>query len=282
LFEDGSYSYESVLESSSFEDSLGAGFYERQDDGLMSVSGTGTNFSAGGAATAEFDFVALVDVDGSDSEISVALLTQTQTTASSATLDGEYFCGFFDSDLVGSVAQALFNGDGTGTVNILESTSGQTGGAPATYSVTTEGRVSLNFLGTRVVGGVMDDGNVIALAQTNNDGQGTGMCIKSTTDRVLDDMVGEYYGAYVDANGSTAIRDFRVFSDGTASYTVVADSFGNVVTLPVQLNFTVTPNGRISTGFQQGMVSADGRIAFLLLTRPGGQAEFAVYVRKTD
>lgn len=282
LFEDGGYSYEAVLESSTFEDSLGSGFYEREDDGLISVSSDDTDFSAGGVATAEFDFLALVDLDASDDEISVALLTESQTDASVATLDGEYFCGFIDTNFSGSIAQALLNGDGTGTVTILESTSGETASGAATYSVTSEGQLTLNFLGSRVVGGIMDDGNVVALTQTDSSTQGAGMCIKSSTSRVLDDMVGEYYGSYIDFNGTTSIRDFRVFSDGSASYTVVADSFGNVVTLPVQLNFAVTPNGRISTGFQQGMVSADGRIAFLLLTRPGGQPEFAVYVRKTD
>ncbi len=282
LFADGRFRYETVLESADFDDSLGSGFYEREDDGLMSVSGSDSDFSAGGVATAEFDLVALVDVDPSDDEISVAYLTEIQSDASAATLNGEYFCGFIDSDLAGSFAQAILNGDGTGTVNVLESTSGVTGGGAATYSVTSEGRVTLNFLGARVVGGVADNGNVVALTQTQSATQGAGMCIRASTAQSLAQVVGEYYGAYADTSASTAIRDFRVFSDGSANYTVVADSFGGLITLPVQLPFSVQPNGRISTGFEQGMVSSDGRIAFLMNSRPGGLPELAVYIRKTD
>ncbi len=282
LFADGRYVYEAVLESSDFEDSFGSGRYVREDDGLMSVAAVGDDFTAGGVATAEFDLVALVDVDASDGEVTLAYLTAVQTNASNATLNGEYFCGFIDTELVGSFAQVVLNGNGSGTVNILESTSGFTASGAVNYSVTSEGRSTLNFLGARLVGGVADNGNVVTLTQTTDDVQGAGMCIKASTGRTLADMVGEYYGAYGDTGGTTAIRDFRVFDDGSANYTVVADSFGGVVTLPVQVSFTVTPNGRISSGFEQGMVSADGRIAFLMVSRPGRMPELAVYIRKSD
>ncbi|MDJ0879204.1 MAG: hypothetical protein QNI86_11370 [Halieaceae bacterium] len=283
LFVDGSYSYEAVLESSTFIESFGSGMYEREDDGLLSVAGEDTDFSAGGVATLEFDLVALVDLDGSDNEVSVAYLTPTRTSASNAILSGEYFCGFLDTDPASSFTQATLNGDGTGTFDVLESTSGLTGGGPLTYAVTSEGSVILNIAGFRLVGGIADDGNVITLTRTEAIGQGSGMCIKASTDQSIATMVGEYYGASASSStASTSILELEVFAEGSAAFSVLVDSFGGGPTPLDETPFAVVENGRISSGFEQGMVSSDGRIAFLLVSRPDSQPEFTVYIRKSD
>ncbi len=281
LYADGRFDYQTVLESTVSVEDFGAGYYQREADGLVLLSSNNSDYSSGGAATAAFDLMALVDFDYTDGEISVALLTEALSGAGNSLLNGSYYCGFIDTDPAGSFAQVTLDGNGSGSVSILENTYNQVGSAPLTYSVAGDGSVTVNYAGYRVVGGVATNGDFIALTQTMESDQGAGMCVKTSSGKSLVSVAGNYYGVFASTAAATAVAELSVAGDGSASGSILADSYGNS-NVPAVLNpVSVQGDGRLVSGGEQGMISPDGRVGFLV-NASGGQPELTVYIRKSN
>lgn len=281
LFADRRYDYEAVLESNLGANDFGDGFYQRSFDGLVRVSANESGYQSAGAATAKFDLAALVDYDASDSEIWVALLTETLQGASNSTLNGTYYCGFIDTDTAGSYAQITLNGDGVGAILITDNTQGELGVAPVSYSVDSDGRMVMDYAGNRLVGGASANGDFVALTRTQDSVQGSGMCIRTSSGKSLDDVAGQYYGVYADAEPVTAVSELTIRRSGVVDSTLLADSNGASEAPAEPRGISVMGDGRLTVGSERGMVSPDGRVGFLVDASSDGQPSLTVYIRKT-
>ena len=256
--------------------------YQRQQDGLLAVRPEGGAYLSGGAATRTLDFLTLVDTDTGDGDISVAYAMQAQANGRAGLFSGTYYCAHISSRAPGYARffRAVFDGQGRGALNVISDRWGQSGSAAMQYQVFTDGTTTLDYLGLRLVGGLSADGSVFAAAEIDSEGRGAGICLRASSNKTLGTVQGSYYGAWLNLQPVTAVTDILVDVSGQTAESVLRDSLGGRSYFLAQDFMLVKFDGRLETRSDEGAVSPDGRIMFIVDTNPVSLPRLTVYIKK--
>ena len=212
---------------------------------------------------------------------------------SNASLSGEYITtAYFTMEYdVSSAAYSSmnFNGDGTGTDEIIFSSSaGDIESAPFTYSVNDDGTFFITFTedgeDTNLPGIVSSDGESFTIVSTQSDDFGITVGIKKSSGMSNVSLSGEYIMIqYINEEGASfEYISVNFADDGTGTFEVIYSSGGDEggagpFTYSVNddgtFSFTVTENGGGATF--PGIVSSDGESFTMVLTKSD---EFGIWV----
>ncbi|MEP5763557.1 MAG: hypothetical protein ABJ308_03155 [Halieaceae bacterium] len=258
-------------------------YYQRQGDGLLATGATSSSLVSGGGATVGLDFMTLVDTDSSDNEISVAYLMPELEEAAAGLFFGSYYCGHISTRQLGfsTFFRAVMTGNGTGAVELISDRYSRSGSTGATYQVFADGTATLDYDGRRLTGSLSADGSVFAGAEINDSGKGAAICLRSSSNRTLFDVIGSYYGAWMSAQPVSAVTDLLVSNTGQTAESVLRDSIGGRSYFLAADFLLAFGDGRLETSTNFGASSPDGRLMFIINTDPNKYPTLIVYVRKT-
>jgi hypothetical protein len=279
---DGSYRFTSLQAStrSSFDRTPAS--FQRLAGNLLLAGPTPDALSPSGGATAAGDFLAMVDTDTSDNEISVTYFMPEQTRADQSAFSGTYFCGHILSNGQALFFRANLDGKGGGGLIIISDRQGRDGlQAGISYNVSADGTTTLDYGGARLAGSLSANGSVFAATQISANLQGTLICLRTSMDKMVANVAGNYYGAWMSTQPVTGVTELQLDNQGQTTEVVVLDSVGGQNYALGQNFMLVKANGQIETRDADGAVSEDGRILFIVQTDPNKFPTLIVYVRKT-
>ncbi len=256
--------------------------FQRTPTGLLLTGPIGSNLGPGGAATANGDFLTLADTDTSDGEISVTYVMAKQSNASQDAFNGTYYCGHVLSNGQSLFFRANMNGKGEGNLVVLSRRLG--GGANQagiSYSVSEDGTTILDYAGARLAGSLSQDGSVFTATQVSPALQGAAICLRTSGDKIVSNLVGSYYGAWISTQPVTAVTELLLDKLGQTAEAVLLDSAGGRNYSLGQNFMLVKASGQIETRDADGAVSTDGRLMFIVQTDANKFPTLIVYVRKT-
>jgi hypothetical protein len=278
---DGSYRFTSLQASTrNYFDRYPASF-QRQASSLLLASPRANSLTPAGGATAAGDFLTLVDTDSSDGDISVTQVMAKQTKAGPAAFNGLYYCGHILSNGQSLFSRASLNGKGSGSLVILSHRLGNGGQAPISYSVSEDGTTIVDYAGARLAGSLSADGSVFTATQVSANVQGSAICLRSSGNKMVGNVKGNYYGAWMSTQPITAVTELLLDKFGQTAETVILDSVGGRNYSLDQNFMLVKASGQIETRDADGAVSPDGRIMFIVQTDTNRFPTLVVYVRKT-
>ena len=280
--EDGSYRFTTVQAgTSSTFDRLPDSFKRRQDSLLLEGPTADSLVPAGGAPAAG-DFLTMVDTEASDGEITVTYFMPEQRAASNSAFNGQYFCGHVLTNGQALFSRANLNGKGGGSLIILRDRQGREGNqASISYSVSEDGTTTFDYGGARLAGSLSEDGSVFTATQIASGVQGTGICVRTSGNKMVDNVAGGYYGAWISTQPVTGVTELLLDRRGQTTETVLRDSVGGR-DYSLGSNFMlVKASGEIETRDDNGAVSPDGRVLFIVQTDPNKFPTLIVYVRKS-
>ena len=279
---DGSYRFTSQQAGTrGYFERTPAGF-RRTSAGLLLTGPEGGNLAPGGAATANGDFLALADTDTGDGEISVTYVMAKQSKASESAFMGTYYCGHVLSNGQSLFFRANANGKGAGNLVVLSRRLG--GGANQaviSYSVSEDGTTILDYAGARLAGSLSRDGSVFTATQVSAPLQGTAICLRTSGNKMVSNVVGSYYGAWFSTQPVAGVTELVLDRLGQTAESVLLDSTGGRNYSLGQNFMLVKASGQIETRDADGAVSPDGRLMFIVQTDPNRFPTLIVYVRKT-
>ncbi|MEE4147040.1 MAG: hypothetical protein V2I26_19700 [Halieaceae bacterium] len=278
---DGSYRFTSAQASTRSDFDRTPGSFRRQKNGLLLTGASADQLAPGGAATAAGDFITLADTDNSDGDISVTYLMAEQSRASRAAFNGTYLCGHILSNGQALFFRATMNGKGGGAMAVIERRLSGANQAAITYEVSEDGTTVFEYAGTRFAGSLSADGSVFAATQIAAKLQGAGMCVRTSGNKMVANVAGSYYGAWMSTQPVTGLTELVLDQQGQTAETVLVDSTGGRNYSLGQNFMLVKGTGQIDTRDAAGAVSPDGRVMFIVQTDPNKFPTLVVYVRKT-
>ena len=261
--------------------------YERLQTSIMTTRAPERDTRYGGTMTRDKDLVTLVDTDNSNADVSVTLLTPKLDDGKATLFSGTYYCGSAGTNGHARYFRVIASGGGSGVLTLIQDRLGADGQTPFTYSVEKDGTMVLDYPGAHLVGSISEDGGMFVASQLQTSDQGLAMCIRASSNQFLGTVQGNYYGAFASTQPAFAITDWLVDGTGAAAESIVRDSFGGGPYVLQAESVLVLFDGRISSltrngaDSRQGAISADGRIAYMVDTRPGSFPTLTVYVRKS-
>lgn len=255
--------------------------FKRQKNGLLLTGQSADQLAPGGAATAAGDFITLADTDASDGDISVTYLTAEQTRATPGLFKGTYFCGHILSNGQALYFRATMDGKGGGAMAVIARRLAGANQAAISYEVSEDGTTIFEYAGTRFAGGLSADGSVFAATQVAARLQGAGMCVRTSGNKMVANVAGSYYGAWMSTQPVTGLTELLLDQRGQTAETVLVDSTGGRNYSLGQNFMLVKGTGQIDTRDANGAVSPDGRVMFIVQTDPNKFPTLIVYIRKT-
>ena len=158
--------------------SSGAFAYSVGSDGEATIVGIQTGaVSSEGIVSGDGTVVSLVDTDfrGGNEDIDLTVLVKTESGLSNSTLNGEYTAVSFGYDFFGEGYNAVttvmsITSDGVGNMvfKVLSDSNGDSGLFEATYSVGSNGRITINLPNDEVYEGIISgNGEVFTFVNTN-------------------------------------------------------------------------------------------------------------------
>ena len=163
----GNGTYQQLDDSSGYSNS-GSFTYSVAGDGKLSVTGEGIEDV--GIVSADGNIFVLVDTNASDNDLSIHVGIKKSSGMSNASINGTFIMGEYGTDpnpWAGRI-EHTFDGNGNGTYQQLENSSGSTNSGSFTYSVASDGKLSVTGEGIEDVGIVSADGNMFVLVDTND------------------------------------------------------------------------------------------------------------------
>jgi hypothetical protein len=279
--EDGSYRFTTVqAATSSSLDRTPASFRRDKDSLLRSGPESGSLVPAGGA-TAAGDFLAMVDTDPGDGEITVTYFMPEQSAAKNNAFSGQYYCGHILNNGQSLFFRATMNGKGKGALIILADRQGRDGlQATIDYSVAADGTTTLDYGGARLAGSLSASGDIFTATQIASKLQGAAICVRASGNKMISNVSGAYYGAWMSTQPITAVTELVLDNKGQTEERVLRDSAGGR-NYSLGNNFMlVLASGEIETGDAWGAVSPDGRVLFLVQTGANRFPTLVVYVKQ--
>jgi len=255
--------------------------FRRQPDSLLLAGPTPDALVPGGAATAAGDFLTLVDTDTSDGDLSVSYLMAKQSKANQAAFNGTYYCGHILSNGQALFFRANVNGKGSGSLFVLRNRLNGANQASMGYQVSEDGTTILDYAGIRLAGSLSPDGSVFTATQVAPSLQGAAICVRSSGDKMVSNVAGSYYGAWMSTQPVSGVTELALDSRGQTTETVLRDSTGGRAYSLGQNFMLVKGSGEIETRDANGAVSPDGRVMFIVQTDPNRFPTLIVYIRKT-
>ncbi|MDH4039082.1 MAG: hypothetical protein OEW92_03540 [Gammaproteobacteria bacterium] len=278
---DGSYRFTSQQAGTrSYFDRTPASFL-RQKSGLLLAGPDSASLVPSGGATAAGDFLTLADTDTSDNEVSVAYLMPEQAKAQQGAFNGTYFCGHILSNGQALFFRANMDGRGGGALIVLNRRLAGANQAAISYRVSPDGTTTLDYAGARLAGSLSPDGSVFTATQVSPSLQGAGICLRTSGNKMVGNVTGSYYGAWISTQPVTAVTELLLDKMGQTAETVLRDSAGGRNYALGQNFMLVKATGQITTRDADGAVSPDGRVMFIVQTDPNRFPTLIVYVRKT-
>ena len=278
---DGSYRLTSQQAATrNYFDRTPASFLRQKTSLLLAGPDSGSLVPSGGA-TAAGDFLTLVDTDTSDSEISVTYLMAEQDQAQQGRFNGSYFCGHILSNGQALFFRANMDGKGAGALIVVNKRLAGANQAGMSFEVSADGTTTLDYAGVRLVGSLSPDGSVFTATQISPSVQGAAICLRTSGNKMVGNVAGSYYGAWISTQPVTAVTELLLDKMGQTAETVLRDSSGGRNYSLGQNFMLVKANGQIETRDADGAVSTDGRVMFIVQTDPNRFPTLIVYVRKT-
>lgn len=255
--------------------------FKRQQTGLLLTGQMGDRLAPGGAATTSGDFITLADTDASDGDISVTYLMPGQTKARQGAFNGTYFCGHIVSNGQSLFFRATMNGKGSGAMAVISRRLPGASQAAISYEVSEDGTTIFEYAGARLAGSLSADGSVFAATQVTAQLQGAGMCVRTSGNKMVANVAGSYYGAWISTQPVTGLTELLLDQRGQTAETVLVDSTGGRNYSLGQNFMLVKGTGQVDTRDANGAVSPDGRVMFIVQTDPNKFPTLVVYIRKT-
>jgi hypothetical protein len=279
--EDGSYRFTTVQAATSSALERTPASFRREQDSLLLAGPDPDSLVPSGGATSDGEFLTLVDTDPADGEITVTYLMPEQTEAGNGSFSGQYFCGHILTNGQALFSRATLNGKGKGSLVILADRQGREGlQASIDYSVSEDGTTTLDYGGARLAGSLSPGGDVFSATQISSSVQGAAICVRASGNKMIGNVAGGYYGAWMSTQPVTGVTELVLDSRGQTAETVLRDSAGGR-NYSLGDNFMlVLASGEIETRDANGAVSPDGNVLFLLQTDPNKFPTLVVYVRQ--
>ena len=279
--EDGSYRFTTLQAGTSSEFDREPASFRRQNDSLLLAGPEPTALVPSGGASPAGDFLTLVDTDTGDGEITVTYLMPEQQKANNSAFSGRYYCGHILTNGQALFFRATMNGEGRGALLILADRQGREGiQTQIQYDVAEDGTTTLDYGGARLAGSLSADGSVFTATQISSNVQGSGICVRASGNKMIDNVAGGYYGAWMSTQPVTGVTELVLDDRGQTRETVLRDSAGGR-NYSLDRNFMlVLASGEIETRDANGAVSPDGRVLFIVQTDPNKFPTLVVYVRQ--
>ena len=153
--------------------------------------------------------------------------------------------------------------------------------APIDYSVSADGTTTFDYGGVRLAGSISGDGEVFTATQIGSGLQGTATCVKSSGDKMVRNVAGRYYGAWMSTQPVTGVTELVLDNRGQTTEKVLRDSAGGRNYALGDNFMPVLASGELETRDARGAVSPDGRVLFLVQTDPNRFPTLIVYVRQS-
>ncbi|MEP1471907.1 MAG: hypothetical protein ABJK20_08590 [Halieaceae bacterium] len=278
---DGSYRITTAQATTRGEFDRSPAAFARQSDSLLLAGPDAESLIPAGGATAAGDFLALADTDNSDNAISASYLVPEQTEADPAVFQGIYYCGHIMSDGRATFFRANLNGKGGGSMVIESDRQGRSRQSIVSYTVEPDGTTTFDYAGLRLAGGLSEDGSLFAATQISARLQGAAMCLRTSGDKMVGNVAGSYYGAWMSTQPVAGVTELQLNNQGTTVETVIRDSVGGRNYSLGQDFMLVKATGQLETRESHGAISANGQVMFLINTSPNKFPTLVVYVRKT-
>ena len=279
--EDGSYRFTTLQAGTSSQFDRQPASFRRQNDSLLLAGSESSSMVPSGGANPAGDFLTLVDTDTGDGEISVSYLMPKQQQADNSAFNGQYYCGHILTNGQALFFRATMNGKGKGALLILADRQSREGiQTQIQYDVASDGTTTLDYGGARLAGSLSADGSVFTGTQISSNVQGTGICVRASGNKMIGNVAGGYYGAWMSTQPVTGVTELVLDNMGQTRETVLRDSAGGR-NYPLAGNFMlVLASGEIETRDANGAVSPDGRVLFIVQTDPNKFPTLVVYVRQ--
>ena len=153
--------------------------------------------------------------------------------------------------------------------------------AAMSYKVSADGTTTVDYAGARLAGSLSPDGSVFTATQISPTVQGAAICLRTSSNKMVGNVAGSYYGAWISTQPVTAVTELLLDKMGQTAETALRDSSGGR-NYSLGRNFMlVKATGQIETRDADGAVSQDGRVLFIIQTDPNKFPTLIVYVRKT-
>ena len=255
--------------------------FARRSDSLLLAGPDDQSMIPAGGATAAGDFLALADTDNSDNAISASYMVPEQTEADPAVFEGIYYCGHIMSDGRATFFRANLNGKGGGSMVVESDRQDRAGQSVVNYTVEPDGTTTFDYAGLRLAGGLSEDGSLFAATQISARLQGAAMCLRTSGDKMVGNVAGSYYGAWMSTQPVAGVTELQLDNRGNTVETVIRDSVGGRNYSLGSDFMLVKATGQLETRESYGAVSANGQVMFLINTSPNKFPTLVVYVRKT-
>lgn len=170
--------------------------------------------------------------------------------------DGDYYCIESRPDSFGSAFSAFwsFTAGGDGSLSVEELLNSD-GASPTTanlsYSVQSDGRITLPGPDGEITGILSSDGRIVALADTeDSDSPGVFYCVRRGSGLSNASLNGSYYAVQLDDSPAAEFGVLDLFGDGSGRGTELFDSDGTLE--PVEaITYAVADDGRIGENDQE-------------------------------
>jgi hypothetical protein len=278
---DGSYRFTSQQAGTRSDFDRTPASFLRQKSGLLLAGPDSTSLVPSGGATAAGDFLTLVDTDTGNNGISVAYLMPEQAKAQQGAFNGTYFCGHILSNGQALFFRATMDGKGSGAMIVINKRLAGVNQAGMSYVVSADGTTTVDYAGVRLAGSLAPDGSVFTATQISASLQGAAICLRTSGNKMVGNVAGSYYGAWMSTQPVTAVTELLLDKMGQTAETVLRDSSGGRNYSLGQNFMLVKATGQITSRDADGAVSQDGRVLFLVQTDPNRFPTLIVYVRKT-
>ena len=117
--------------------------------------------------------------------------------------------------------------------------------------------------------------------QISSNVQGTAICVRASGNKMINNVAGGYYGAWISTRPVTGVTELVLDTMGQTTEAVLRDSAGGR-NYSLGSNFMlVLASGEIETRAANGAVSPDGRIMFIIQTDPNKFPTLIVYVKQS-
>ena len=173
------------------------------------------------------------------------------------------------------------NGKGSGAMAVISRRLPGASQAAISYEVSEDGTTIFEYAGARLAGSLSADGSVFAATQVTAQLQGAGMCVRTSGNKMVANVAGSYYGAWMSTQPVTGLTELLLDQRGQTAETVLVDSTGGRNYSLGQNFMLVKGTGQVDTRDANGAVSPDGRVMFIVQTDPNKFPTLVVYIRKT-
>lgn len=273
-FNAGTANFKELYTSGSDPLSSGSVSYSLDNDGRATINGSHT-----AATSSDGSMILNVDTQYNDGYIGMSLLTKVDSTTTANSLNGKYYCAALDAEPYSVFYEATFNGNGAGSVNVIEDSKGDSNSQSFTYSVA-DGMLTIYAAGSTSRGGIASNGNVLTSVQRTPGYDPTiTVCVKSSSGMSVGSVSGKYYGGFFDAEPYTAFSSMNLDGSGSVVSSELSISHGTPDT-NTSLSYSVQSDGRFKiAGRIIGAVSPDGRVIIYTNTNPSYDLSIGVLIK---